>query len=183
MCKITVDNYPLVNPTPIVLVGAQVNGKANYATVGAFGVVCQGPVFYISLKSTHYTTQGVRETGYFSVNLSSATMLPKTDYCGKVSGHRVDKSAVFASFYDDAGPAPMIKDAPMNYLCRVIQKTNLRDFDVFFGEVIRTFAREDCLTDGRPDPIKIAPIVGMGPTYYRWGQPIGHMFQIPGYEG
>jgi len=53
--KVKIKNYPMVSPAPTVLIGADVNGKPNYATVGAFGVVCLEPVFYISLKSTHYT--------------------------------------------------------------------------------------------------------------------------------
>jgi len=107
MNKISIPNYPMVNPAPIVLVGADVDGKANYTTVGAFGFVCLEPIFYISLKQTHYTTKGVRESGCFSVNLPTEAMLPRTDYCGKVSGAETDKSAVFESFYNEAGQAPI----------------------------------------------------------------------------
>jgi len=178
MNKHILNNYPMVNPTPIVLVGAEADGKANYTTVGAFGVACQAPIFYISLKHTHYTTKGVIETGYFSVNLPNEKILPRTDYCGRVSGHDADKSAIFESFYDEAGKAPMIMESPMNYLCKVIQQTCVRDFDVFFGEIIKTFVNENCLTDGNPDPLKIAPVLGMGATYYNLGQPIGDVFRI-----
>jgi len=182
MNKIVVSNYPMVSPSPIVLVGAQAGGKANYATVGAFGVVCQGPIFYISLKHTHHTTKGVLATGYFSVNLPNDALLPRTDYCGKVSGRDTDKSAVFDSFYDEAGNAPMIRESPMNYLCKVIQQTAVRDFDVFFGEIIKTFVNEDCVLDGKPDPVKIAPVLGMGAAYYDLGRPIGDVFRVTGYD-
>jgi flavin reductase (DIM6/NTAB) family NADH-FMN oxidoreductase RutF len=97
MKKVKIKNYPMVNPTPIVLAGADVHGKRNYTTIGAFGVVCTEPIFYISLKDTHFTTIGVKENGY-SVNIPSVDMIQKTDYCGFVSGKTSDKSHLFSSF-------------------------------------------------------------------------------------
>ena len=44
MSKVKVKNYPMVSPTPVVLAGAEVGGRPNYAAVGAFGVVCIEPV-------------------------------------------------------------------------------------------------------------------------------------------
>ncbi|MDR0433551.1 MAG: flavin reductase family protein [Gracilibacteraceae bacterium] len=175
--KTKISNYPMVSPTPIVLVGAETGGKPNYAAVGAFGVVCLAPLFYVSLKDTHYTTIGVKEHGFFSVNLPSADMVAKTDYCGVTSGHNTDKSGLFASFYDEAGKAPMIAEAPMNYLCRVVNTFPINGFTIFFGEIVSTYAGEQFLTDGRADPQKISPILGMGTTYYRLGDVIGKIFQ------
>jgi hypothetical protein len=45
--KIKNKTYP-IGPFPTVPAGADVNGKPNYATVGACGVVCLEPVLYIS---------------------------------------------------------------------------------------------------------------------------------------
>lgn len=177
MKKIKIENYPMANPTPIVIVGSEVDNKANYATVGAFGVVCQGPFFYISLKSTHHSTTGVKETGFFSLNLPSAEMVKKTDYCGMVSGKTADKSTLFTSFYDPLGKAPMIRDCPMNYLCKVVQSAPFNDFEVFFGEIVATYVNDDCVADGKPDPLKVNPIIAMGPTYYDFGKQIGKVFQ------
>ena len=177
MTKQKIANYPMVSPTPIVIVGAQVGQRANYTTVGAFGVVCLAPIFYVSLKSTHYSTLGVRENGFFSVNLPSADLVQKTDYCGLVSGHTVDKSAVFTAFYDPLGNAPMISEAPMNYLCKVVKSVPINDFEVFFGEIVATYINESCLTDGKPDPLKAKPTLAMGPVYYSLGKQIGRVFQ------
>lgn len=176
MQKVKIKNYPMVNPTPVVLVGADVEGKPNYAAVGAFGVVCMEPIFYISLKDTHYTTLGVREKGYFSVNLTSPEMVKKTDYCGMVTGKTTDKSNIFTSFYDEDRKAPMISDSPMNYLCKVIQSVPICGFEVFFGEIVLTYINEQCLTDGKPDPLKIAPVFLMSPGYFSIGQFLGSIF-------
>lgn len=177
MPKIKIKNYPMINPTSIVLAGAEVNRKPNYTTIGAFGVVCEGPIFYISLKSTHHTTIGVKETGYFSVNIPSIDMIEKTDYCGMVSGKIADKSNLFTSFYDDLGNAPMISEAPMNFQCKVIENFSINGFDVFFGEIVSTFANDQCFTDGKLDPIKVSPTFLMGPNYFSIGQKVGNIFR------
>ena len=182
MNKICIPNYPMANPSPAVLIGAQVDGKANYTAVGAFGFVCLEAVFYISLKNTHYSTKGILNTGFFSVNLPSPDMIPQLDYCGRVSGSKEDKSDVFSSFYDEHGDAPMIGESPMNYLCKVIKTVEIKGFTAFFGEILATFIREDCLTDGRPDPVKISPVFMMASGYYGLGQHLGDAFRVPDWK-
>ncbi|OPY55811.1 MAG: Flavoredoxin [Pelotomaculum sp. PtaU1.Bin035] len=177
MEKVKIKNYPMVSPAPTVLVGADVNGKPNYATVGAFGVVCLEPVFYISLKSTHYTTIGVKENGYFSINVPSADMVQITDYCGIISGKITDKSVVFTPFYDELEKAPMISECPLNFLCKIIQNVPICGFEVFFGEIVSTYLNKQCLTDDKPDPLKINPMIMMGTSYFDLGQAVGNVFK------
>lgn len=176
MEKIKIPNIPY-GPFPVVIVGANVNGKPNYATLGAYGVVSLKSVLYISLKSTHYTTGGVRETGYFSVNIPSAGLLQKTDYCGMVSGRNADKSEVFEAFYDENGNAPMIKECGMNFLCKVIQTMPMFDFEMFFGEIVAAYVDEDCSRDGKPDPQKLHTITNIGGSYYSADRVIGSAFK------
>lgn len=176
MEKVKIHNTPF-GPFPTVLVGADVNGRPNYVTIGACGVVSLKPVLCISLKNTHYTTLGVKENGYFSVNIPSSDLVQKTDYCGKVSGHRTDKSNVFTSFYDDLGKAPMIIECSMNFLCKVIQCIPIFDFEMFLGEIVAVYANQQCLTNGKPDPLKVNPMILMGNSYCDLGQIIGTVFK------
>lgn len=172
MEKIKIENRPF-GPFPTVLVGANVNGKPNYATLGAYGVVSMKPVLYISLKSTHYTTLGIKENGYFSVNIPSADLVQKTDYCGIVSGKKIDKSSVFTPFYDVLGNAPMISECSMNYLCKVMQTIPIFDFEMFLGEIVAVYVNEQCLTNGKPDPLKINPLILMDTNYCDLKQVVG----------
>jgi flavin reductase (DIM6/NTAB) family NADH-FMN oxidoreductase RutF len=176
MTKIKIQNRP-VGPFPTVLVGAEVNGKPNYTTIGACGVVCEDPVLSISLKSTHYSTAGVKGNGFFSVNIPSAGLITQTDYCGTVSGHSADKSVVFTPFYDELGKAPLIRECPLNFLCKVIQTMPVFNFDLFLGQIVAVYADESCLTDGRPDAKKMDPIIMSGGVYLNLGQVIGSAFQ------
>jgi flavin reductase (DIM6/NTAB) family NADH-FMN oxidoreductase RutF len=177
MNKIKIANAPL-GPFPVALAGADVNGKPNYTTVGAFGVVSQEPVLYVSLKSTHHTTSGVKENGYFSLNIPSADMVKKTDYCGIVSGNKTDKSQLFTSFYDDIGKAPMIEECPLNILCEVTKSIDVYDFNMFFGKIVSVLLNKECTTSGKPNPLKINPIILMGMNYLSLGNIIGDTFKV-----
>ncbi|ATW28235.1 flavin reductase family protein [Candidatus Formimonas warabiya] len=176
MEKIKIPSRPF-GPFPTVLVGAEVNGRPNYATLGACGVVSLNPVLAISLKSTHYTTRGVKENGYFSVNIPSPDLVRETDYCGITSGKTADKSHVFTPFYDAQGKAPMIRECPMNFLCKVIQNIPVFDFEMFLGEIMAAYLNEQCLTEGKPDPLKINPLIMIGGSYCHLGQVVGTVFK------
>ncbi|MCJ8171330.1 flavin reductase family protein [Clostridium botulinum] len=176
MKKIKLQNRPF-GPFPTILVGANVNGKPNYVTVGACGVVSLKPVLYVSLKDSHYTTLGIKENGYFSVNIPSADLVQKTDYCGIVSGHKTDKSNLFTSFYDEREKAPMAEECTMNFLCKVIQIIPVFDFQMFLGEIEAVYVNEECMTDGKPDPLKINPLMMMGSNYYDLGKTVGTLFK------
>ena len=176
MEKIAIRNYPMMIQCPIVLIGSYVNGVANFAPIGAVGFVCEGPLLYASLKDTHRTTSGVRATGCFSVNVPSPAIMRETDYCGMVSGHEVDKSAVFETFDDPSCHAPMARACHLNILCKVVDSKPICGFEVFFGEIVQTFVDSGCLTEGEPDPVQIASLSGIGGQYFALGSRVGRVF-------
>lgn len=175
MKKIKLANQA-VGPFPGMLVGTMVNEKPTYTTVGAGGCACLEPVLCVSLKNTHYITEGIVKTGYFSVNIPGSALVKELDLCGIVSGRDVDKSVLFTHFFDDAGHAPMIEECSLNFLCQVCDKKEIRGFTMFFGDIVAVFADEACLTDGKPDPVKIDPIIMMGFHYCDLKSIIGQPF-------
>jgi flavin reductase (DIM6/NTAB) family NADH-FMN oxidoreductase RutF len=177
MEKIQLQNQAPAAPLPIVIAGALVDGKENYLTIGAYGVMSiQPPVIYISSMKGHYTNAGIRKSGYFSINVPSADLIKKTDYCGLVSGRDADKSVVFSAFYGKKKHAPMIRECPVNALCKVAKTVELPNNDVFIGDVIEYYVDEDCLTDKVPDPKKIDPLVLAGRSYRKLGRVAGAAF-------
>ena len=157
-----------------VIAGAIVNGKANYLTLGCFGNLSPRPaIVYISVNKTHYTNAGIRENGYYSVNLPTRELVQKTDYVGLVSGKDTDKSGVFTAFYGTINKAPMIQECPVNMLCKVINIVDLPTNEVFIGEVVETYVNKDCLTDDKPDIRKINPLILGGNAYWELGNKAG----------
>lgn len=175
MGKIKLDNQA-VGPFPAMIVGAMMNEKPTYTTVGAGGCACLEPVLCVSLKNTHFITDGIAQSGYFSVNIPSTALVKELDFCGIASGWNIDKSGLFTPFFDIAGHAPMIEECSLNFLCKVCDSKQISGFTMFFGDIVAAFASEDCLTDGKPDPIKIDPVIMIGYSYCNLDNIIGRPF-------
>lgn len=104
-------------PTPLVVVGAMVNGKPNWTLVGHLGIIGHDRVM-VSMSDTHYSNQGIRDTKALSINIVDEAMLQKADYTGCVSGTEEDKSELFA-YHIAEGGAPMIDVSPVSMVCTV----------------------------------------------------------------
>lgn len=147
-------------PMPCSIVGAQVNGKPNYLTVAWFTMVnFRPPYILIALGKRHYTNPGIMQNGTFSVNIPSAAMIEVTDYCGIVSGKKLDKSKQFETFYGRLKTAPMIQECPYNLECKLVQTVDLPADELFIGEIVAAYSDNRYLTKGLPDLHKIDPFV------------------------
>lgn len=147
-------------PMPCSIVGANVGGKANYIAIAWFTMVHPKPPYVmIAMNKAHYTNGGVKENGAFSVNIPSADMVEKTDYCGLVSGRKYDKSALFETFYGKLKTAPMVKESPFSAECRLVQTVDLPMEELFIGEIVASYCEERFLTDGQPDVRKMSPLI------------------------
>jgi flavin reductase (DIM6/NTAB) family NADH-FMN oxidoreductase RutF len=187
--KIKCGSKLMLPVAPIVIIGAKVNSKPTYNVVGNFGVLRNSPpppMIYISTGKQHYTTQGIKENNTFSVNIPSAELVQVTDYCGTVSGHNVDKSAIFGSFYGNLRSAPMIMECPINFECKVIRHLSdvFSDGDIFFAEIVESYIGEQYLSDStksrcKADIKKIDPIfIGSDWKYWVLGNNIARAFSV-----
>jgi flavin reductase (DIM6/NTAB) family NADH-FMN oxidoreductase RutF len=184
MSKIKLDmnagRQPLLGLYPTVMAGAVVDGKPNFTTVAWTGVAASAPpALTISLQHHRYSLKGVRRNMVFSVNIPSAGLVKETDYCGLASGARIDKAADcrFTVFYGALENAPFIDECPVNHACEVVQILNLGSHELIVGKIVETHISEECLTNGRPDPEKIRPIVYLGGSYNAVGAHIGDAFR------
>lgn len=181
MAKIETGRDRAYYPMPCSIVGANVEGSANYLTVAWFTMVNPEPPYLaVAMNKAHYTNTGIRANGTFSVNIPSANMAEKTDYCGMVSGRKFDKAAIFETFYGKLETAPMIKECPFNIECRVVQTIILPAEELFIGEIVATYCDESFLTEGSPDLQKMNPfILSMPDKKYRaLGKDVGAAWEI-----
>ncbi|MDD1715787.1 MAG: flavin reductase family protein [Methanolinea sp.] len=156
-------------PMPVVLVGTQVEGKANFMAVGWCSRANSNPPMIVcGIGNHHYTPKGIAKTGTFSVNLPSADLLEKTDYCGLVSGEKTDKSSVFEVFYGTLATAPMIRDCPVTLECRLVQTVPLPTNTLYIGEIAGVYADSRVMRDGKPDFAAIDPLLLTMPDNRYW---------------
>jgi flavin reductase (DIM6/NTAB) family NADH-FMN oxidoreductase RutF len=183
MGKIKAGSFNPLPILPIALVGANVNGKPNYMTVGFIGGINISPaVVCVSLNKAHYTPKGILENGTFSINIPTADYVVETDYCGLVSGKTVDKSNVFTTFYGELKTAPMIDEFPIVCECRYIDKKLEFSMDIaYFGEVHQVYMNEDiAVGDKKVDVVKANPIIysGRENLYRTIGENVGQAWNI-----
>ena len=183
MAKVKTGAYNPLPVVPIALVGANVNGKPNYLAVGFVnGVSIKPPIVYVSLNKKHYTPQGIIANGTFSINVPSADYVIETDYCGLVSGKRVDKSGIFTTFYGELETAPMIEEFPITCECRYTGQKLEFDMNIaYFGEVVQVYVNKEVTGAGRElDIFKANPIYysGLENRYRTLGEDMGPAWRI-----
>jgi flavin reductase (DIM6/NTAB) family NADH-FMN oxidoreductase RutF len=166
-------------PMPTTLVGATVEGRPNFITIAHVGIMDLGSVS-LGMAKAHYTNAGIKESGTFSVNLPSVEMVKETDYCGLVSGKRVDKSELFSVFYGKLKTAPMIIECPVNMECKLLKIVDFPKHDVFIGEIVATYAQEAVLTNGVVDYTKVQPLLFTmtDQSYWKLGERFAQAWSI-----
>ena len=155
-------------PTPLVVVGAVVNGRPNYLLVGHLGIMGHDHVM-VSLAKAHYTNQGIKDNRSLTINMVDEKMLPKADYVGTVSGSKEDKSHVFVSHTEVTG-APVIDESPLVMECVVEDIYETNGFDNFICTIKAVHAEESVLDKaGKIDYEKFKPVLFEMPTYQYLG--------------
>lgn len=169
-------------PMPTILVGAKVKGRPNFLTVAFCGIVQAKPAMIsISIGRNHYTNAGIRENETFSVNIPSRHLLELTDYCGIVSGKKVDKSKLFETFYGKLKSAPMIRECPLNMECKLVERLDFGGTnEVFIGEIVESYAEEKYLCNGTPDIERVEPILFSmyDNNYWKIGKRLGRAWYV-----
>ena len=180
MAKITIDKSLFCLPWTQTLLGTHVNGKANFMALDWLTRVNYQPAMLgICVNRAHASNAAIRENGQFSVNIPTVDMVAVTDYCGIVSGNKVNKSKLFAIFYGQLKAAPLIKDCPLNIECRLAQTVDLPTNSLFIGEIVNIYSEEQYLENGKPDVRKIRPFLLTMPDNRFWavGEQVGNAWK------
>ncbi len=87
MDKVEITPQCLIPVRPILIVGANVKGKADFVNIGAGGMISMDPpTVAIPFRHMRYSLEGTLENRTFSVNIPSINQVKEADYCGIVSG-------------------------------------------------------------------------------------------------
>ncbi len=131
----------VLSPVPVVLLscGGTAEWAANIITIAWIGSICSDPpMLSISLRPERHSFPIIQATREFVVNLPTRKQARITDWCGMVSGRKVDK---FAESGLTPAPAlqvaaPIILECPVNIECRVRQEIPLGTHVMFLAEVV-----------------------------------------------
>jgi flavin reductase (DIM6/NTAB) family NADH-FMN oxidoreductase RutF len=177
MTKATLKPGTYLYPVPAVMVTCGSLDKPNIITLAWVGTVCSSPPMVgISIRPSRYSHGLVKQYGEFAVNLPTADLAQATDYCGTVSGRKIDK-------FSQTGLTPVaakaistaiIAECPVNIECRVAQVVSLGSHDLFLGEVVAVQADQEVLNDqGEIDLTQTRPLAYGSARYWSLGQLLG----------
>ncbi len=181
MAKQTIAPGPYIVPMPTVLVGSVVEGRPNFMTAAFCGIANYNPaIIGCGLSPTHRTCRGIEEHGQFSINVPAQEHVVITDYCGLVSGDKVDKSTLFETFTGTLAAAPLIASFPLVAECRLVQSVPLGVDTLVLGEIVAVHAEESVLTGGKVDWHKLRPLLFTfpDPAYWAMGEHIGKAWSV-----
>lgn len=168
-------------PMPVALLGANVDGKANFMPISGIAQVNMQPfIIALGIGKPHHTTRGIKENKTFSINFPTVEMIEKVDYSGIFSGQDIDKTKVFDVSYGKLGNAPLIQECSVSLEFKVINIIDLPGNFLVLGEIAAAWSEDKYLSDGKPDPEKMNLFTLTMPdnSYWAMGKRIGGAWDI-----
>ncbi len=167
----------MIYPLPAVLVSCGMTPETyNCLTIAWTGTVCTNPAMtYISVRPGRHSYNLIKDSGVFVINLTTEAMVKGTDYCGVRSGRDEDKAAKVGFTYE-ATPigAPLIKESPVNILCRVVEVKALGSHDMFLAKVEGVYVDGQYMDETDKFRLDQANLLAYSHgTYYGLGKKLG----------
>ena len=183
MAKVAIKPGTYLYPVPAVMVTCGPREKPNIITLAWVGTICSNPpMLSISIRPSRYSNELVKQEGEFAVNLPPVDLVRDTDYCGSVSGRKVDK---FATTGLTPVPAKaigtvIIGECPVNIECRVTRVLSLGAHDMFLGKIVAVQVDERLLNEEGDLDLSTADLFAYsGSRYWGLGQLLGtHGFSV-----
>ena len=166
-------------PVPAVLVGCGDNRdfKYNLITVAWAGIVCSNPpMVSVSIRPERYSRGLIESTGVFTVNVPTAELAEKVDYCGVVSGRDVDKfeKCGFTAIPGSKIAAPVIEECPISLECKVKHSLNLGSHILYVGEVVAVQISSEFIDEKNHFDVKKADLLAYAHgNYFSLGESLG----------
>lgn len=165
-------------PTAIVVVScsATEKGRPNLIAVGAISHACiDPPMLGIAIGHTRYTYQVISRADGFAVNVPSRDQAKIVDYCGSVSGRKIDKfkACNLTPLPSTKISSPGILEFPLNIECGMRKSVKLGSHSFYFGEIVAVHCDESILNDrGKIDKSKLQPMCAFLESYWCLGEPV-----------
>ena len=149
---------------PAVLVSCQQEDKLDIIAISWISMISLNPsTLMVSFLKTRFSLSLIQKSGKFAVNVPTTTDVKLLNYCGTVTGtdHDKFKETGYTPFYSKSDlTTPLIKECPMNVLCKTVRSIEYEDRIILFGLVEEVLVDSDCLEEkNKVDMTKCNPFV------------------------
>lgn len=178
MSKIQWRGGALLAPLPAVMVTCGNMEKANIVTVAWTGILNTiPPKSYIALRPSRYSYDIIKENREFAIHLTTVSMAKSADYCGMVTGRKVDKFKK-CNFHKEQATqisVPLIAEAPLSLECKVTDIIPLGSHDMFLCDIVAVNVEETLVDkNGRLNIEKANLAAFAHGEYFELGKKIGN---------
>lgn len=145
MSKKELNPGTLVAPVPAVMVSCGSMEKPNIITVAWCGITnSTPPKTYVSIRPERHSYDIIKDSGEFCINLVPRNLAKTADYCGIVTGRKVDKfkKCNLTPTESSKISAPAILECPINIECKVCEVIHLGSHDMFLADIVNVRADE-----------------------------------------
>ena len=165
-------------PLPVVLAGCGSEGGYNLITIAWAGIVCSAPpMVSIAVRPERHSFGLIKQSGEFSINVPTAAMAKKVDWCGVKSGREFNKfkECNWTAVAGSKVKAPIVAECPLALECKVVQTLDLGAHTLFIAEIVAVQVSKDHLDEkGRFLVEKDNLLCYVHGHYYGLGECLGH---------
>lgn len=181
--KKSIGKKTLIYTHPVFIIGTYDRKNIpNIMAVSWGGICCsKPPCIAISLRKATYTYDNISYHQAFTVNIPSIQYVKEADFVGVFSGREIEKfkELGLTPLKSDLVNAPIVKEFPVNVICRLFKTLEIGLHTQFIGEILDVLADEETLgTNGYPQIEKVQPFIydSSSTSYYSIGNRISDAF-------
>lgn len=155
----------IVAPRPIGWISTRAASGDNLAPYSFFNAVAYQPPQVIFAGDCRDSMANAMDSGVFAVNIVAEAALEAMNATSARYPRGTDEfvAAGVAKAECVAIDCPRVADAPATLECRVVKLVDLIGSEkLMLGEVVGIHIRDDCLVDGRLDPLRFNPAARLG---------------------
>ena len=167
-------------PMPVLMVGSYDEDGVPNVMTAAWGGTGSDNLLTVCIDSGHKTWANIEKRKAFTVAVGVESQVKACDALGCVSGNKVPDKVAKVGWHTEKSAhadAPVVRELPLVFECELVSMD--ADTCLVVGRVVNVAADESVLTDGKPDPDKIAPIAydPLEHTYRSMGASIASAYQ------
>lgn len=168
-----------VYPMPVFIVAAFDEKGKPCCMNAAWGGIYESDQLMLCLSHNHKTTENIKVSKAFTVNIADVRHVTQADYVGVVSGKKEPEKMERAGFTVTKSQfvnAPVINELPMAVECELLK---FNEDGICIGKIVNVSADEEVLgEDGLISPERLQAITfdPVHNAYLKLGERVGNAF-------
>jgi len=160
----------LINCGPVVLVTSSYKDKTNITTCAWSMPLSKAPALLaVALAKKHFSSELIKASSQFIVNIPEFKLLDKVMFCGSVSGRDIDKfkeAKLTIGKAHSLMEAPKIAECVASLECSLVDIKEMGDHYLFAGEIIYAEAEDGLFVNNFWDTNKVELIFHLGSNFF-----------------